>query len=342
MRIRSVKPEFFTSEDIAALDWNTRLVFIGIWAYVDDNGVGRDVEKLIAADLFPLEDDPHAVRMQIACSLQRLSEAGLIVRYTYKDRPFLEVTGWDKHQYIARPNKKRYEPSTSENAVIRHHDGTMHANDMQSAANVVPGTEEQRNRGTGDKNTSSPQAATEIATRPNLELVIDAEPEPAPRPAGYSPAFEEWWKIYPRNESKGAAAKAYTNARKIASQSVLLEAVQAYVTDPNLPELTYVPYAQKWLNERKWEDGPLPVRRNGGRPVAGPVHANGTPLTSGELKFAQAEARKERPNPQVLAAAGIDLTEQQRHNLGMAPTGTPAIEAEPEVPSWMFPTIESA
>src|SRR3954470_12573547 len=59
MRIRSIRPEFWSSEDIAALPWDVRLVFIGLWSYVDDNGVGRDNEKLIVADLFPLEEDPR-------------------------------------------------------------------------------------------------------------------------------------------------------------------------------------------------------------------------------------------------------------------------------------------
>jgi hypothetical protein len=57
MRIRSIRPEFWTSEDVAAMDWNTRLVFIGLWSYVDDNGVGRDTERLITAALFPLDAD---------------------------------------------------------------------------------------------------------------------------------------------------------------------------------------------------------------------------------------------------------------------------------------------
>ena len=41
MRIRSIKPEFWTSDDVAQHDWNTRLLFIGLWSYVDDNGVTR-------------------------------------------------------------------------------------------------------------------------------------------------------------------------------------------------------------------------------------------------------------------------------------------------------------
>lgn len=108
MRIRSIKPEFWSSLDIAAItDWGDRLLFIGLWSYVDDNGVGRDVDKLIVADLFPLEDDPRETLARVSRGLQNLSEAGRIVRYTVAGKPYLAISGW-QHQRIDKPNKPRY------------------------------------------------------------------------------------------------------------------------------------------------------------------------------------------------------------------------------------------
>ena len=49
MRIRSIKPEFWTSDDIADLTIEDRLLFIGLWSYVDDNGVGIDKEHLVVS-----------------------------------------------------------------------------------------------------------------------------------------------------------------------------------------------------------------------------------------------------------------------------------------------------
>jgi hypothetical protein len=117
--------------------------------------------------------------------------------------------------------------------------------------------------------TTSHEAESE--GRPNLELIIDPDPEPAPKATGYTPDFEAWWKHYPRTEGKGAAAKAYANARKSTAPAVLLEAIQAYATDPNLPqgdEARFIPHGSRWLNERRWEDGPLPVRRGTQQPVS--------------------------------------------------------------------------
>ncbi len=107
-RIRSIKPEFFTSEVVSALPISTRLTFIGLWTHVDDNGVAVDNEKLIAAAIWPLEDDPLETLRSLSGDLQRLSTAGLIVRYEVSGRRFLYVSGWDEHQKVSHPSKPRY------------------------------------------------------------------------------------------------------------------------------------------------------------------------------------------------------------------------------------------
>ena len=119
MRIRSILPAFWESEDVAAMEWDTRLVFIGLWSYVDDNGVGRDVEKLIVSDLFPLEDDPRETLATVSRALQHLSTNGQIDRYTVEGRPFLYVTKWELYQRIDRPGKQRYPLPTSDDAEAR-------------------------------------------------------------------------------------------------------------------------------------------------------------------------------------------------------------------------------
>jgi hypothetical protein len=146
MRIRSYKPEFWTSEDVARLDWHTRLLFLGVWSYVDDNGVGRDNELLIVAAIFPL-DDPREALAKVSRGLQQLAEGNLIIRYQAEDgKNYLCVTGW-RHQRIDHPNQPRYPlpPGlTSEDLTYRKSRETL----ARVPENLAPGTEEQRNRGT--------------------------------------------------------------------------------------------------------------------------------------------------------------------------------------------------
>ena len=162
MRIRSIKPEFWTSEDVAALDWPTRLLFIGLWSYVDDNGVGRDNAKLIKADLFPLEDDPRETLATVSRGLQALCDGGQIARYNVDGKPFLYINAWEDHQRIDRPNKPRYPLPTCANAVPRETLATPSRDPRETPAT---GTGEQGNRGTEEQG-------------------IPAEPDGAPAPRG--------------------------------------------------------------------------------------------------------------------------------------------------------------
>jgi hypothetical protein len=123
MRIRSIKPEFWRSDDITALSREHRLLFIGLWSYVDDNGVGIDDYRSIAADLFALEDDQNEIRTFVREGLATLSRVLLVARYEVDGRRYLYIRTWDRHQRIDRPSKARYPrppedwaPPTSEDA----------------------------------------------------------------------------------------------------------------------------------------------------------------------------------------------------------------------------------
>ncbi|MDR6907497.1 hypothetical protein J2X63_003205 [Agromyces sp. 3263] len=245
MRIRSIKPEFYRSEDIAALDWETRLVFIGLWSYVDDNGVGRDVEKLITADLFALEGDPTEVLRRVSRSLKVLSKGGQIVRYRVDGRPFLFVANWDKHQLVKNPNKARYPRPDAEVGSVTEHVPELYGDSTESV-----GT------GTGEQGNSS-------------SLV-----QPAAEPKSvYPKAFEEWWVLYPRKESKGAALRAWEKARKLVDQGTLAKATQAYTLMCLGKEKQFVKLPAGWLNDRKWEDDYSSARS--GPPAAPALGAEG-------------------------------------------------------------------
>lgn len=166
MRIRTIKPEFWASEDIAALTWDERLTLIGLWSYVDDNGVGRDIPKLIVASLFPLEEDPRETLARVSRALASLAEAGRIVRYTVAGRDYLEIVNWSKHQRIDKPNKPRYPDVTCENAVIRE---TLARVSRDTRETLAPGAVEQGNRGTGD---SATRGAVAPAAEPTAQTLI--------------------------------------------------------------------------------------------------------------------------------------------------------------------------
>lgn len=105
-RIRTIKPSFFKSFSMAAHPYTTRLTFIGLWTYVDDEGRGVDDARLIKGEVWPL-DDKMTVK-KVEAELARLAEAGQIIRYEECGRRYLAVTEWKQHQRINRPTASTY------------------------------------------------------------------------------------------------------------------------------------------------------------------------------------------------------------------------------------------
>ncbi|MEV8324600.1 hypothetical protein [Kitasatospora sp. NPDC056731] len=106
-RIRTIKPDFFTSLTVADLPLSARLTFIGLWCYVDDNGVGIDEARLIRASVWPLDESP-GILQRTRDDLRSLQEALLVTRYTVSGRPFLAIRSWSEHQKISHPGRPRY------------------------------------------------------------------------------------------------------------------------------------------------------------------------------------------------------------------------------------------
>lgn len=101
-RYRTIKPQFSTSESIAALSIPARLHFVMLWTHADDFGRGLDNPRLIKAAIWPLDDDmtPAAVDDLQA----ELESAGRITRYVVNNRHYFEIVHFDEHQ---RPQKRQ-------------------------------------------------------------------------------------------------------------------------------------------------------------------------------------------------------------------------------------------
>lgn len=103
-RIRSIKPEFWTSEQVMECSTNARLLFIGIWNFCDDKGRHPFSAKQCKAEVFPSDNftDEDVLGM-----LQELSKNDLIVMYRHENKEYFFVKGW-KHQRIDKPQAPKY------------------------------------------------------------------------------------------------------------------------------------------------------------------------------------------------------------------------------------------
>ncbi len=98
-RIRSIKPEFWTSEQVMECSLNARLLFIGMWNFADDLGRLSASAKTIKASIFPSDDISPEI---ILGMIKELSANGLVLPYTVDGKDYLQITGW-QHQRIDKP-----------------------------------------------------------------------------------------------------------------------------------------------------------------------------------------------------------------------------------------------
>ena len=211
MRIRSIKPEFWSSPDIAALSDADRLLFIGLWSYADDHGRGRDDVALIVAALFPhdMVANPRDTVAKVRDGLARLSEANLILRYTVASRTYFLVTGWGKHQRVDKPKASRIpEPTEEEGGIFPQNDAIREtvANVRDDVATprdtLAPGTGEQGNRGTGEQGNSEAIDDVDLRAvedpRPDVDAVCDAMSASVQRRTGRAPRITATWRTQAR------------------------------------------------------------------------------------------------------------------------------------------------
>lgn len=101
-RIRTVKPEFFTSEQVAECSTNARLLFVGMWCFCDDQGVHPASTARLKMEVFPADD---FTKEQVADMVAELVAHDLLQEYEVEGQKYWLVTGW-KHQKIDKPSKK--------------------------------------------------------------------------------------------------------------------------------------------------------------------------------------------------------------------------------------------
>jgi len=99
-RIRSVKPEYWTSEQVMNMSRDARLLFIGLWNFCDDNGIHPASALSLKAEVLPGDT---LTADQVMVFIDEMIEQGLVEEYEAHGRSFWRVTGWRRHQRIDQP-----------------------------------------------------------------------------------------------------------------------------------------------------------------------------------------------------------------------------------------------
>jgi hypothetical protein len=94
-RIRTIKPEFFTSADICDLTPLTRLVYISLWCEADREGKLIWNQKTIKLRFFPADN-----KDEFNESISELLDSDLIEIYKIDGKEYCIIPSFTKHQVI--------------------------------------------------------------------------------------------------------------------------------------------------------------------------------------------------------------------------------------------------
>ncbi len=108
-RIRSIKPEFWSSEQVVECSLSARLLFVGMWNFCDDGGVHPASSKRLKMEVFPADD---FTTEQVGVMVAELLDQGLVGEFEHEGVIYWFITGW-KHQKIDRPNYRYPQPNST-------------------------------------------------------------------------------------------------------------------------------------------------------------------------------------------------------------------------------------
>lgn len=99
-RIRTIKPEFFTSESVCAVSPLARLLFIGMWLEADREGRLAWKINTLKIRYLPIDD------VNIKELADELIDEEMIVIYEVNKKKYCEIPGFIEHQVINNREKE--------------------------------------------------------------------------------------------------------------------------------------------------------------------------------------------------------------------------------------------
>jgi len=218
-RIRTIKPEFFTSEDIVSLSPLARLLYQATWCEADKEGRMVWKPRTFKLRYFPADD------CDIFALCQELVDAGLVVLY---GQGLAYIPSFTKHQHINPRESTSTLPDPDETPrVMTRADASPRVTDAQGGR-----------EGKGKEGINTPLP---------------------PKGDGVPPdGFEEWWQEFPptpRKVAKAQCAAKWTRQGCGQNPAPVLAALRAAKASDEWTKDggQFIPAPLVWLNQRRWE-----------------------------------------------------------------------------------------
>lgn len=112
-RIRTIKPEFFTSEDIVSLSPLARLFYVSLWCEADREGRMDWKLGTLKMRYFPGDS------CDMQCLANELIDGGLVIVYEVDGKQYAEIPSFKSHQIINNRESDSTRPPRVKHASTR-------------------------------------------------------------------------------------------------------------------------------------------------------------------------------------------------------------------------------
>ena len=112
---RILKESIRTSDSVNELSWFEEVLFYRLMVSCDDYGRFDGRIAIIKGTCFPLK---NVTNKDIEKALDKLVAVGLVGHYEVEEKPYLQLSAWERHQTI-RAKKSKY-PSAEDGTMITH------------------------------------------------------------------------------------------------------------------------------------------------------------------------------------------------------------------------------
>jgi hypothetical protein len=233
-RIRTIKPDFFTSEDIVLLSPLARLFYIALWCEADKEGRFAWKPKTFKLRYLPGDN----------CDIDALADELLNARLVvlYEGATLAYIPSFGKHQHI-NPRESASVLPDPKTAPKRTR--------APRVADASPRVEDAQ-VGREGKGSINPLPLSGLGATD-----LPADPPPDSKVHEFPPGFDRFWQAYPRKTAKPQAAKAFARLRP--DEPLLLRmlaalALQRQSAQWQRDDGQFIPHPSTWLNGRRWED----------------------------------------------------------------------------------------
>ena len=240
-RLRTIKPEFWTSEQVVECSRNARLLFVGLWNFCDDFGRLNFSPKQIKGLIFPCDDLTTA---DINEWIGELLAKRLIGLYSVEDKSYLIVTGWH-HQRIDKRQPAKF-PEPPANVPLSFDFNSTNVPGTLATDRIGAIKESKKEKKLTQKKESLGSEVNGVSPNGSHSASVP---------------FDEFYAAYPKHvDPKDAAAKFASAVKSGADPAHIVSAAKQWAEAWRLAgtEKQFIPAPAVWLNRGSYDSTDLP------------------------------------------------------------------------------------